>query len=141
MKKSYVVLVGALLFAGLMWAQTSNPPNLESEVTMDTGNGFGSTGLYARRFSNVDVNIGSDITLAQNATNGDSFTINTNGIYAISYTNYSANGDTSSISLNSSGATTLNSLTTANRLCSFSMGTGQLASCSVTLGLSSGDVI
>src|SRR6266403_630079 len=143
MKKSYVVLLGLLLmFAGLVWSQTSAPPTLAtSEVSMDTGNGFGSTGLYARRFSNVDVNVGSDITLTQSATNGDSFTINTNGICAISYTNYSANGDTSIISLNSSGATTTNSLTVANRLCAFSMSAGQLHSCSITLGLSSGDVI
>ncbi len=142
MKKAYVVLVAMLfIFVGLVWAQTSNPPNLESEVTLDTGNGFGSTGLYARRFSNVDVNVGSDITLAQSATDGDSFTINTNGVYAISYTNYSSIGDTSIISLNSSGATTTNSLTVANRLCAFSMDAGRLHGCSVTLGLSSGDVI
>jgi hypothetical protein len=136
-----LVFVASNLHQGLVFAQTSNPPSLESEITVDSGNGFGSTGIYARRFLNVDVNVGSDITLTQSATDGDSFTINTNGIYSISLTDLVTSGDSTSISLNSSGATQINSLTAANRLCSVALPVGVLSGCSVTLGLSSGDVI
>lgn len=140
-KATWFVLLAVLLGASLAWAQTSNPPSLSSEVTVDTGNGFGSSGLYARRFANVDVNFGTDITLTQSATDGDSFTINQNGVYAISYTDYSQFGDTFVISLNSSPSVTINSLTPANRLCAASLSAGALESCAVTIGLSAGDVI
>jgi hypothetical protein len=60
------------------------PPS--SMVRLNTMNGLGSTNTAVRRFANVVTNQGTDITYADSATLGASFTINTTGIYAISYT-------------------------------------------------------
>lgn len=56
-----------------------------SMVRLNTANGYGSTNTKIRRFTNVVTNVGSDITYADSAANGASFTINTSGVYAISY--------------------------------------------------------
>jgi len=64
-----------------------------SEVTVDTGNGYGSTNTRLRRYSNIRKNIGSDITYADSATLGASFTINTAGIYAITASDWDGVGD------------------------------------------------
>lgn len=56
-----------------------------SRVILNTANGYGSTNTAIRRFTNVEVNTGSDITYADSATLGASFTINTTGLYSISY--------------------------------------------------------
>jgi hypothetical protein len=116
------------------------PPCLESEVMVDTGNGFGSGNTKVRRFANVDINVGSDITYADSATDGASFTINTNGIYTISYTDYRGDsGDSAGVAVNSS---TLGSLSgNSNVFCVFSPNPTNIHNCSVTVILSSGDVI
>jgi hypothetical protein len=79
-------------------------------------NGYGSTNTVIRRFSTVVTSQGSDITYADSATLGASFTINTSGVYALSYTeNYSGAGSFC-ISINSSQLTTApNSVTAADR--------------------------
>jgi hypothetical protein len=56
-----------------------------SEVTVDTGNGYGSTNTKIRRFSNIRKNVGSAITYADSSTLGGTFTINEVGIYSITY--------------------------------------------------------
>jgi hypothetical protein len=112
-----------------------------SEIAVDTGNGFGSTGMFARRFLNTDVSAGTDITYVQSAVNGDSFKINTTGVYSISDTDFSTNGDTFSISLNSDPATEITNLQAGNRLCSSSMDTFHLQSCTVALKLNAGDTV
>jgi len=112
-----------------------------SEVAVNTGDGFGSVGIFARRFQSVDVYSGSDITYTQSAINGDSFLINTTGIYAISNTDFSWPGDTFSISVNSDPATEITNLQASNRLCSSSMDPGHLQNCTVTLKLDAGDVV
>jgi len=141
MKKKLVSLTLLLVTISICSAQYSPPSSVEAEVSVDTGNGYGSTGIYARRFANTDATVGSDITYTQSATNGDSFTINKTGVYAISYTDISAGGDAVAISLNSSGTTTINSVLASNRLCSMALQAGVLNSCSVVLLLNSGDVI
>jgi hypothetical protein len=145
MKKLKIVV--AILFVGLFIgykfetvnAQSSTPPCLDSEVSVDTGNAYGSTGVKIRRFANVDTNVGSDITYVDSATDGASFTINTNGIYAITYADGSVT-DNLAISLNASTTTSASSLSGTNRLCLVSA-TNTAESCSVTLILSAGDVI
>ena len=83
-------------------ATTSNT----SMVRLNTANGFGSTNTCIRRFTNVVTNQGVDITYADSATLGATFTINTNGVYAISY-NDAINGTfVMGISLNSSQLST-----------------------------------
>jgi hypothetical protein len=58
----------------------------DSSVRVFTSNGFGSTATKIRRFSNVVQNLGTDIVYADSATNGASFTVQSSGNYAITYT-------------------------------------------------------
>lgn len=46
-------------------------------------NGQGSTNTEIFRFTNIETNVGGDITYADSATLGASFTINTAGVYAL----------------------------------------------------------
>ncbi len=57
-----------------------------SEVYLCNGNGHGSTNTKIRRFTTTVLNYGTDITYADSSTAGASFTINTDGVYAIHYT-------------------------------------------------------
>lgn len=146
--RKYLVAT-ALLFIVLsaLWtARAQNPAGngklvTVSEIAVDTGNGFGSVGIYARRFLNIDVSSGLDITYIQSAINGDSFRINTTGVYAISDTDLSNNGDTFSISVNSDPAVEITSLQPSDRLCSSSMDPLHIQNCAITLKLNAGDVI
>lgn len=88
-----------------------------SRVEVNTYNGYGSTNTVIMRFSTVAVNSGSDITYADSATLGNSFTINTNGIY--SFTLVGGNNIAVGLSKNSAQLTT--SITTIT-------GTARLAS-------------
>jgi len=54
-------------------------------VRVHTSNGYGSSNQWIRRFTTVVTNQGTDITYTDSVTLGASFTINTNGVYAISY--------------------------------------------------------
>lgn len=147
--KKVVLVVFAFLSLLLIWkvppivnAQTSNPPTLQlSEVAVDSANGFGSTGVYARTYANIDVNVGSDITYASSSTNGDSWTINTPGVYSMSWSDEVTSGDTGIISLNTAGTTTINSASIANKLCWQALPSNIATSCSVTLGLNVNDVV
>ena len=57
----------------------------DSYVRLDTANGYGTTNLAIRRFTNIVGQAGSDITYTDSATAGGLFSINTAGIYVISY--------------------------------------------------------
>lgn len=80
---------------------------LPSMVRLNTANGVGSTNTKIRRFTNVVTNQGSDITYADSATLGASFTINTNGVYAISFTDALSAAGNSGISLNTTAPNTV----------------------------------
>lgn len=82
------------------------PTAINSMVRLNTANGYGSTNTKIRRFTNTVTNVGSDITYADSATNGASFTINTAGVYAISYNDQFSGGGYIGISVNSSQLTT-----------------------------------
>lgn len=73
---------------------------LTSFVKVTTANGFGSTRTGVRRFTTVLSQIGSDITYEDSAANGASFTINTNGIYAITYVDSSSEAADYGVSIN-----------------------------------------
>lgn len=77
-----------------------------SRVAVDTGNGHGSSSTKIRRFTN-SATTGPDITYADSATLGGTFTINTTGIYTMHYSDSRAGG-TSDIgfSVNSASLTT-----------------------------------
>jgi hypothetical protein len=115
----------------------------QSMVRLNTANGYGSTNIKIRRFTNVVTNQGSDITYADSATLGATFTINTNGVYAISFTEQFNAGTYAGISLNSTELTTaIYSIAYANRLAmSLSVNANYPVHISSCLYLSSGSVI
>src|SRR5580765_4317936 len=127
-------------FGVLAEAQTTTPQN-ESEGSVANANGYGSTGVYARTFATTVASMGSDISYTSDATNGDYFTINHTGVYAVTYSDGNPNGDNDGISLNFAATTTWSSAwRSGNELCNFTVAnTG--ASCSVTVLLDSGDVL
>ena len=87
-------------------------------IRLNTANGSGSTNTAIRRFSTTVLSQGTDITYADSATLGATFTINTNGVYSISYTDAFSGSSRVGLSLNSSQLTTaISSITTADRLC------------------------
>jgi len=78
----------------------------QSMVRLNTANGYGSSNTCIRRFTNTVTNQGSDITYADSATLGGSFTINTAGVYAITYTANPSTGNAfSGVSLNTTQPT------------------------------------
>lgn len=89
---------------------------LTSMVRLNTANGYGSTNNKIVRYSTVVTNQGSDITYADSATLGASFTINTSGVYAISSTVQLSAGAWSGLSLNTSAPTTAVTSLTASEV-------------------------
>lgn len=91
----------------------------DSSIVVTSGNGYGSTNTKIRRFSTTQSSSGSDITYADSAANGASFTINTTGLYAITYIDQNGTtGDaTIGVSVNSTQlTTTIESITAVDRL-------------------------
>jgi len=116
---------------------------VNSYVRVATCAGRGSTNTYIRRFSTTIGSAGSDITYADTAADGASFTINTTGIYALAYSDTFDGGADFGISLNSSQLTTsISSITAADRLVvSTASNTNNRGFCGVTLRFASGDII
>lgn len=78
----------------------------DSSVRVDTANGYGSTATKIRRFSNVRNNLGTDIAYIDDAALGGSWTVNSDGIYSLSLTDYPNAGTAIGISRNASSLTT-----------------------------------
>jgi hypothetical protein len=112
-------------------------------VRLNTANGYGSTNTKIRRFTNVVTNQGTDITYADSATGGSSFTINKAGRYAISYTDNFNAAASLGISLNSAQLTTnVDSITISTLLAHANIQTINTPNTiSVTLELAVNDVI
>jgi len=87
-----------------------------SMVRLNTGNGYGSTNNKIRRFLNTVTNQGTDITYADSASLGATFTINVNGIYAISYSDQFSNICTLGLTLNDTTPTAVVSSVSADQL-------------------------
>ena len=101
--------VNALSFAADGTATLLKVPvnaTAQSMVRLNTTNGYGSTNTRIRRFTNVVTNQGSDITYADSATLGASFTINAAGVYSIAFSDSFTTGEFLGISLNSSQLST-----------------------------------
>ncbi len=114
-----------------------------SSVACDSGGTYGSTNTRIKIFTNAVV-VGTDITYATSPTLGDTFTINTPGIYQVSYTDgSSANADNAGVSLNSAQLTTdIGSITTADRiLMAANASAGGLCSMAATFRANAGDVV
>jgi len=119
-------------------AATSN------SVLVNTANGYGSTNTYIRRLTNTVVNTGSDITYADSAANGASFTINTSGVYSISYNDqFNTASAFLGISLNSTQLTTaIGSINVADILCAArASDTNQPTCVSATVYIAAGGVV
>jgi hypothetical protein len=111
------------------------------EVSVAKGIGYGTTGIYARTFGILIVKIGTAIKYVPDTVNGDSFVINTPGLYAVSYSEGNISTDDVGISLNLPSTSNFStSWGTAQELCGFEISdTGE--SCSVTVHLAKGDVL
>lgn len=116
---------------------------LGSMVRLNTANGYGSTNTKIRRFTNTVTNQGTDITYADSATLGASFTINTNGVYAISYSDCFTAPAVLGPSVNSTQLTTnLESITATNVLSANTTGSSNFVGVSAWAGyLTAGDII
>lgn len=126
-----------------------NPPVVTSYtapvsiVRVKTSNGYGSTNTKIRRYTTTVTSSGSDITYADSATLGGTFTINTTGMYGISCTESFNGGQYLGISLNSTQLTTsIQNITAADRLAaSLTVGSNVPGSVATTIYLTAGDVI
>ena len=119
-------------------------PITQSTVWLSNGNGFGSTATKIRRYSSTVLSTGSDITYADSATNGATFTINTAGCYSMWCTDVSVNNAFIGFSKNASSTTTsINSLSVANGRLSMQPGiaTGFVEFCSSIVWCAANDVI
>lgn len=119
---------------------------IENGVVADTGNGRGSTDTRIRRLTNTtNIGTGSAVTHTTNATNGSTFTINEDGLYALAY----ADADSTlsmafGISKNSSQLTTsILTITAADRVGVSTTGvaTTGVMTFSITTRLKVGDII
>ena len=77
-----------------------------SYIRVNTANGYGSTNTRIRRFTNIVNNIGTDITYADSATLGGTFTINTNGVYSVSFSDQFTAANDMGVSINSTQLST-----------------------------------
>ena len=59
---------------------------------LETGNGYGTTDLYTRRYVTIKQNTGTAITYADSAANGTTFTINEPGIYILTQVDRNTTG-------------------------------------------------
>lgn len=121
-------------------------PLIRSEIFITGQNGYGSTNTKIPRFLTVQKNVGPDVSYVDSATNGASFTINTSGLYAVTYvSSFATVPTTAGLSLNSSQLTTnIISINNADRIAIewFSNADGNVGKTqSVILKLNPGDVV
>jgi hypothetical protein len=101
----------------------TQPGALPSMVRLSGYTGSGSTNTCIPRFTTTETNQGLDIAYTDSATLGNLFTINANGVYAITF---SGGGNVNlGISNNSTQlSTSINTISVANRLSSSGGGAG-----------------
>lgn len=118
---------------------------VDSASRVNTPNGHGSTNNKIRRFTNVNLST-SDITYADSSTNGGSWTINTAGLYIVTYVDRTVTAltDRFGVSVNGSALTTdIASITYAQgyRAMSGATSTNEYSSVTVPLYLAVNDVV
>lgn len=86
-----------------------------SELRFETGAGYGGTGTFIRNFTTIAVNSGSAVTGVVSSVNGASFTINTTGIYCVTYHEPSG---TIQLHISDNAASLIAAPAAADRLCS-----------------------
>lgn len=123
----------------------TGPSAINSTSRVNTPNGHGATNTKIRRFTNVDLST-ADITYADSAANGGSFTINAAGLYIVTYVDRTVTAvtDRFGISVNGSVLTTdIASVTYAQgyRAMSGSTLTNEYSSVTIPLYLAVNDVV
>ena len=115
----------------------------QSYVRVNTANGYGSTNTRIRRVTTTVNSAGSDITYADSATLGATFTINTAGVYSVSYTDQFTGISSFGVSINSSQLTTnIYSITVTDVLCGAqTSGANLTATCSATFYAAAASVV
>lgn len=132
---------------GANWQVLSfEAPQIDCEVHVDSGNGFGSTNTKIRRFTNSRKDTGGTIiSYADSATNGMSVTVHMPGLYEIQYADSrAATAQFFGISVNTSAlATSIAALTYAQgyRAISNAPAGNRNTMCVATINLAAGDII
>lgn len=131
-----------------LWFPAAGAAAPTSRIRLHTLNGYGSSSTKIPRFTTTVVNSGSDITYADSASLGSTFTINTAGMYAIlfQFSTSSAENPVVGLSLNSTELTTsVVSITAADILAAESVmgisGDNAVGSVSITFYFAVNDVI
>lgn len=115
-------------------------PMAVSRVVVKTLNGRGSTNTSTIRFATTVVNTGDDITYADSATLGGSFTINTTGLYFVNLVANSASAIDLGVTVDSTASP--GSLDYGSTLISFTNGSaGTPSTCSGMSYLTAGAVV
>ena len=104
---------------------TGNVTTPLSYVRLNTANGYGSTNTKIRRFTTTVNSAGTDITYADSATLGATFTINANGVYSVSYSDQFVGAANLGVSINSTQlSTSIQSISVANVLSAVTAASG-----------------
>lgn len=114
-----------------------------SYVHLTTGNGHGSSGTTVRRFSTTVGSAGSDLTYADSSTNGMSVTVNTTGLYHISFSDMRTTNSTEVVITKNASSLSAGPFTLTNGTClavAFSP-VNTWAHCSAVAYLAANDVI
>lgn len=129
--------------SGTMALAPGEPYTATSAVLLNTANGYGSSSTAIRRFTNTVTNVGTDITYADSATLGATFTINTTGLYAISYNDQFTAAGYLGVSVNSNQLTTgIEAITVSHIIAATTGPLANYPSCaSATVKLTAGDVV
>lgn len=140
---SYVGLSGNQTIVGVKTFSSQPVMPQQSFVRLSGSNGHGTTNTCIRRFSTTLANQGSDITYADSAALGASFTINTAGTYSITYSDNFDQPANMGLSLDSADlATSISNIAAANRLTQgLTSAASYCLSVSVALPLGAGSVI
>ena len=88
------------------FVQAEFADRIASRVRVEVMNGYGSSNTSVMRFTNTTINAGTDITYADSASNGGSFTINTSGVYAVTLQADFSTGSARGITVNGSNLST-----------------------------------
>ena len=126
------------------WVPFGSTTGIRSQIKVNGSSGNGSTGNRVKIFTDLEYSNGSDITYTKHLTgvDGDKFTINTDGLYSISYSASADDGDYFAISVDASQTTASTSLAADKVLARcFQSGGSTITNCSWTGELNAGQVI
>lgn len=115
----------------------------QHEITVSNGAGRGSTNTHIRRIETARSSSGTAISVTHSSTDGTSFTINEDGLYAMNYTDTNTAGSCRlGISRNSTQLTTdITNLNEVDRLVFATAVSTEWGTVSTTRWLNKGDII